>query len=172
VHCRFSALFPSRWVPVLRRTASRCTAPGHADDGCAECHACGKSHPGRPLPFRSPQYADTKRGKDLLRKEAYRLVSIREGGLVRQIPAIRAAVRGLFIAAAKGKPSALKSALTILESLQTIQTRNGDHLAFPCRHGANAKIERVIVEPYPGGDQMTPAEREEFERLLAKARSR
>jgi hypothetical protein len=128
-----------------------------------------KGQSGNPLGRR--KYADTRRGKDLLRKEAYRLVSIREGDDVRQIPAIQAAMRGLFIAAAKGRPSAIKSALTILESLQEEMQRELKISWVTPAEEPTTKIERVILEPYPGLSQMTKTEREEFEQLLEKARN-
>jgi hypothetical protein len=129
-----------------------------------------KGQPGNPSGRRP--YAESRRAQDLIRKEAYRRVSVREGDTIRELPAIQVAMRGLFVAAAKGKPSALKIALAILESLEKEIPREIKVTWVKPEEEPIAKIERVIVEPYPGLNQMTPAEREQFERLLEKAKSR
>src|SRR5689334_7790480 len=89
-------------------------------------HAVGYGRPPVHSRFRKGQsgnpagrrkYTDSARGKQFLREEAFRLVTIREGDKTIRIPAIQAALRGLFVNAARGSASALKSALKINEEL-------------------------------------------------------
>jgi Family of unknown function (DUF5681) len=72
-----------------------------------------KGQSGNPAGRR--RYTDSQRGKDLLRQEANRLVTVREGEKVMRMPAVQAAIRRLFHAAAQGDRSALRLVLNALQ---------------------------------------------------------
>jgi hypothetical protein len=75
-----------------------------------------KGQSGNPT-GRRRRATDTVRGNDLLRQEADRLVTVREGDKVVRMPAARAAVRRLFHAAVQGDWSALKMVLAVLQDI-------------------------------------------------------
>jgi hypothetical protein len=54
----------------------------------------------------------------LLRQEANRMVSVRDGGRVVRMTVLRAMVRGLWAQAAKGNPSAIKLVLAALQDVE------------------------------------------------------
>jgi hypothetical protein len=70
------------------------------------------------------RYTDSERGRQLLRQEANRLVTVRDGDKRFRISAFQAALRSLFISAAKGNPSAQK---TMLNSVLEIEEASGDN---------------------------------------------
>src|SRR5215467_9188449 len=55
----------------------------------------------------------------LLRQEANRLVSVRNGERIVRMTVLRAMVRGLWAQAAKGNPSAIKLVLAALQDVET-----------------------------------------------------
>jgi hypothetical protein len=63
------------------------------------------------------RYTESKRGRQLLRQEANRLVTVREGEKVVRVTALQAAIRSLFYAAAKGNPSAQRMVLNVIQDL-------------------------------------------------------
>src|SRR5690242_15291857 len=71
-----------------------------------------KGRSGNPAGRR--RYTESERGRQLLRQDANRKVTIREGDKAVQITALQAAVRSLFYAAVKGKASALKMVLAAI----------------------------------------------------------
>jgi hypothetical protein len=129
-----------------------------------------KGQSGNPAGRR--KYTDSARGKQLLREEAFRLVTLREGDRTVRIPAIQAALRGLFVNAARGSASALKSALKINEELASEEPKLQNIQISWVSPGKlePARMERRIVEPYPGLSRMSDTERAQFEQLLQKAR--
>jgi len=118
-----------------------------------------KGRSGNPAGRR--RYAQSERGWRLLRQEANRKLMLREGDKIERITAIRAAIRSLFVSAAKGKTAALKM---ILQAMS--ETAAAD------REGAPTKICRIIVDPNQPRDlsKLTGTEVDELERLLSKAR--
>jgi Family of unknown function (DUF5681) len=56
----------------------------------------------------------------LLRQEANRLVSVRDGDRVVRMTVLRAMIRGLWAQAAKGNPSAIKLVLAALQDAETV----------------------------------------------------
>jgi hypothetical protein len=60
---------------------------------------------------------ESERGRQLLRQEANRLVTLREGDKVVRVTALQATVRSLFYAAAKGNPSAQRMVLNAIQDL-------------------------------------------------------
>jgi len=87
---------------------------------------------------------------------------LREGDKIEKLTAIRAAMRSLFVAAAKGKTAALKM---VLQAMNEITAADSD--------GAPRKIYRVIVDPNQPKDlsKLTDTEIDALERLLSKARN-
>jgi hypothetical protein len=102
-----------------------------------------------------------ERGWRLLQQEANRKLILREGDRIERLTAIRAAIRSLFVSAAKGKTAALKIVLQAM-----------NEIAAADRQSTPMKIYRTIVNPNQPTDlsKFTDTELEEFERLLAKAR--
>jgi hypothetical protein len=70
------------------------------------------------------RYTDSERGRQLLRQEANRLVTVRDRDKTFRISAFQAALRSLFLSAAKGNPSAQK---TMLNSVLEIEEASGDN---------------------------------------------
>lgn len=86
---------------------------------------------------------------------------LREGDRLEKLPAIRAAIRSLFVSAAKGKTPALKMVLQAMTEFAAADSE-----------GTPRKIYRVIVDPNQSRDlsKLTETEVDELERLLSKAR--
>jgi Family of unknown function (DUF5681) len=104
--------------------------------------------------------AQNERGWRLLWQEANRKLMLREGDRIEKLTAIRAAIRSLFVSAAKGKTAALKMVLQAMN-----ETAAAD------RDGAPRKIYRIIVDPNQPRDlsKLTESEVDELETLLSKA---
>jgi hypothetical protein len=81
-----------------------------------------KGQSGNPTGRR--RYTDSERGRQLLRQEANRLVTVRDGAKTFRISAFQAALRSLFLSAAKGNPSAQK---TMLNAVRAIEEADGDN---------------------------------------------
>ena len=118
-----------------------------------------KGRSGNPAGRR--RYAQSERGWRLLWQEANRKLMLREGDKIEKITAIRAAIRSLFVSAAKGKTAALKM---VLQAMSEIAAADGE--------GTPRKIYRIIVDPNQPRDpsKLTETEVDELERLLSKAR--
>jgi Family of unknown function (DUF5681) len=71
-----------------------------------------KGQSGNPTGRR--RYTESERGKQLLRQEAGRIVTIREGDKVVRVSALQAVIRSVFYTAAKGNTSAQKMILNVL----------------------------------------------------------
>src|SRR5438105_14220809 len=78
----------------------------------------------------------SERGGQLLRQEANRVLTLREGDKIEKLTAIRAAMRSLFLSAAKGKTAALKMVLQALSEITAVESNE-----------APMKICRIIVDP-------------------------
>ncbi len=118
-----------------------------------------KGRSGNPVGGR--RYAQGERGSRLLRQEANRILMLREGDKIEKLPAIQAAMRSLFVSAAKGKTAALKM---ILQAMSEIAAADSERTPM--------KIYRFIVDPNQPTDlgKLTETEVDELERLLSKAR--
>ena len=68
-----------------------------------------------------PRQAATERAKALALQEAYRTVTVKEGGRARALPAIQAVLRSQIALAAKGNVQAQRAVLT---AIQTIEEKN------------------------------------------------
>jgi hypothetical protein len=62
--------------------------------------------------------AKVKRLEEIILKEAYRLVRVREGDHVEQIPTIEAVLRGVFTHAAKGNGPAQRFSIEVLRACE------------------------------------------------------
>src|SRR5512133_4357906 len=74
-----------------------------------------KGQSGNPTGRR--RYTESERGRQLLRQEANRLVTLREGDKFVRVTALHAAVRSLFYAAAKGNSSAQRMVLNAFQDI-------------------------------------------------------
>ena len=74
---------------------------------------------GRPKGAKNkPQHISTDTLHDIILSEAYRKVTITEGNKRKEIPILRATVRSIALAAAKGQPSAQKLLLDIVNKTE------------------------------------------------------
>ena len=74
---------------------------------------------GRPTGAKNkPQHISTDTLHDIILSEAYRKVTITEGNKRKEIPILRATVRSIALAAAKGQPSAQKLLLDIVNKTE------------------------------------------------------
>src|SRR5438552_16265216 len=60
---------------------------------------------------------ENQRAKELIRQEVYRLLSVREGGKLKRIPALRAVVRRLVGTAALGDSAAQRALLRNIQAI-------------------------------------------------------
>jgi hypothetical protein len=74
-----------------------------------------KGQSGNPTGRR--RHTEGERGRHLLRQEANRLVTLREGDKVVRITALQAIIRSLFYTGAKGNPSAQRMVLNAIGAL-------------------------------------------------------
>ncbi len=74
----------------------------------------------------------------LLRQEANRLVSVRNGDRIIRMTVLRAMIRGLWAQAAKGNPSAIKLVLAALQDVEAV--------------AVEPPSVRITYEPYNMGD--------------------
>jgi hypothetical protein len=86
----------------------------------------------------------TERAKEMLIAEAYRPVSVREGDVVRRMPALQALMRNLINTGAKGDHRAQK---VVMQMIQAIEQENDARLtrlaeaAISYKRGASEEIE-------------------------------
>ena len=74
---------------------------------------------GRPKGAKNkPQHISTDTLHDIILSEAYRKITITEGNKRKEIPILRATVRSIALAAAKGQPSAQKLLLDIVNKTE------------------------------------------------------
>ena len=62
--------------------------------------------------------SENQRAKELIRQEVYRLLSVREGGKLKRIPALRAVVRRLVGTAAQGDIAAQRALLRNIQEIE------------------------------------------------------
>jgi Family of unknown function (DUF5681) len=127
-----------------------------------------KGQSGNPTGRR--RYTESERGRQLLLQEANRLVTVRDGAKTLRISAFQAALRSLFISAAKGNPSAQK---TMLNAVRAIEKTDGDN------NPAGIVISWQEPEPMTATpanlleqldlSHFTDEELDRFEELLSKA---
>jgi len=85
---------------------------------------------GRPKGAKNkPQQISTETLHDIILSEAYRNVTITEGNKRREIPILRATVRSIALAAAKGQPSAQKLLLDIVNKTETAKRQDNERTA-------------------------------------------
>jgi|HubBroStandDraft_1064217.scaffolds.fasta_scaffold107245_2 hypothetical protein len=75
-----------------------------------------KGQSGNPSGKRRPDEAE--RAKKLIRQEAYRLLTIREGQKVTKMPTLQAVVRSHFASAAKGSVAAQRAVVKTLQDIE------------------------------------------------------
>jgi Family of unknown function (DUF5681) len=75
-----------------------------------------KGQSGNPSGKRRPDEAE--RAKKLIRREAYRLLTIREGQKVTKMPTLQAVVRSHFVSAAKGSVAAQRAVVKTLQDIE------------------------------------------------------
>jgi Family of unknown function (DUF5681) len=78
-----------------------------------------KGQSGNPSGKRRP--ADAERSKKLIRQEAYRLLTVREGDKVVRMPALQAVLRSQIASAAKGSVAAQR---VVVKTLQEIEAED------------------------------------------------
>jgi hypothetical protein len=103
------------------------------------------------------RYTDSERAKQLLREEANRLISVREGGSVLRITALRAMIRNLLLLAAKGNASAQRTVWKAIEALEADDRQNDP-----------TSIVRWIVDPAEQQVDLTKLTDEQLETLIAR----
>ena len=113
-----------------------------------------KGRSGNPTGRR--RYTESERAQQLLREEGGRVLTLRQGDRVEKITAMRAAVRSLYIEAAKGKPAAQKMVLQLVAA----EIKPQENKAKP------TKLDR---DADPGFKSLADSELDELERLCAKA---
>jgi Family of unknown function (DUF5681) len=101
--------------------------------GAANKYEIGYGRPPQHSRFRKGQsgnptgrrrYTESERGKQLLRQEAGRLVTVREGDKVVRVSALQAVLRSVFYTAAKGNTSAQKMILNVLKDTADAEPQN------------------------------------------------
>jgi hypothetical protein len=122
-----------------------------------------KGQSGNPTGRR--RYTDSERAKQLLRQEANRPVSIREGDKAVRIPALQAAIRSIFYSAAKGSSAAQKMVLTAMAQLGEVATGENNRIEvtwLPPQYSVTGILEELDLSALPAG------ERTQFEQILAR----
>jgi hypothetical protein len=116
------------------------------------------------------RYTDSQRGRQLLRQEANRLVTVRDGDKTFRISAFQAALRGLFFSAAKGNPSAQK---TMLNSVLEIEGADGDnnprHVVLTWLDTASILANPVSLMEHLDLSHFTDGQRDRLKELLSIA---
>ena len=85
---------------------------------------------GRPKGAKNkPQHISTDTLHDIILSEAYRKVTITEGNKRKEIPILRATVRSIALAAAKGQPSAQKLLIDIVNKTETAKRQDYERTA-------------------------------------------
>jgi Family of unknown function (DUF5681) len=114
-----------------------------------------KGRSGNPTGRR--RYTESERAQQLLREEGARVLTLRQGNRVEKITAVRAAVRSLFLEAAKGKTAAQKMVLQLVAA----QSKPPEN---------NEKPTKLLDRAADAGLKMlTDSELAELERLVDKA---
>ena len=80
-----------------------------------------KGQSGNPTGKR--RHGEAERAEVLIRKEAYRLLTVREGDKVSRMPALQAVWRSLMASAAKGNVSALRAAVKGVLDIEDARAR-------------------------------------------------
>ena len=75
-----------------------------------------KGQSGNPTGKR--RHGETERAQKLIREEAYRLLTIREGDKVTRIPALQAVFRSQIASAAKGNVSAQRAVVKVVQEIE------------------------------------------------------
>ena len=114
-----------------------------------------KGRSGNPTGRR--RYTESERTQQLLREEGARVLTLRQGNRVEKITAVRAAVRSLFLEAAKGKTAAQKMVLQLVAA----QSKLPENKEKPTK--------LLNREADPGLKMLTDSELAELERLVDKA---
>src|SRR5436190_1554264 len=100
---------------------------GEPDDKVKDTYPVGYRKPPVHSRFRKGQSGNpsgkaraskAERAKDLLCQELYRLLSVREGGKLKRIPALHAVVRRLVAAAAQGNLAAQRMLLRNIQEIE------------------------------------------------------
>ena len=76
------------------------------------------------------RYTDSERGKQLLREESDRLVSIREGDKSVRMSALRAAIRSTFYSAAKGRSTAQRLVFNLVAAASEADSANPTQITW------------------------------------------
>ena len=103
---------------------------------------------GRPKGSRNvqPKATIVERLSSLVLAEAYRLIQIRDGGTLLEIPAVQAALRSLSVQAAQGKLGAQRMLLELVSLAEGERRRERDQLfesAVEYKFDAQAKIDEA-----------------------------
>lgn len=69
-------------------------------------------------PSGRPRGGKGAQAEELILKEAYRRIKVREGESVTSVPTLQAIVRGVFVDAAKGNRPARRDAITAVQSIE------------------------------------------------------
>ena len=75
-----------------------------------------KGQSGNPTGKR--RHGETERAQKLIREEAYRLLTIREGDKVTRMPALQAVFRSQIASAAKGNVSAQRAVVKVVQEIE------------------------------------------------------
>ena len=75
-----------------------------------------KGQSGNPTGKR--RHSDAERAQKLIREEAYRLLTIREGDKVTRMPALQAVFRSQIASAAKGNVSAQRAVVKVVQEIE------------------------------------------------------
>ena len=113
------------------------------------------------------RYTESARAKQLLREEANRLITVRDGENIVRITALRAMIRNLLLLAAKGNASAQRTVWKAIEELEAED-----------RQQEPTSIVRWIVDPREqldptkvSDEQLEKLTDEQLEMLIAKLSS-
>jgi transcription initiation factor IIF auxiliary subunit len=103
------------------------------------------------------RYTESERAKQLLREEANRLISVREGGSVVRITALRAMIRNLLLLAAKGNASAQRTVWKVIEQLEADD-----------RQKEPTSIVRWVIDPGEQKIDLTKLTDEQLESIIGR----
>lgn len=99
-------------------------------------------------PSGRPRGKDAERMKALVLKEAYRLVTVKDGDDIKSVPALQAVVRSTIAQAAKGNGPARRSLLELVGSAEAQEVKKGAATKDPeleARPMSNIEIARRIA---------------------------
>jgi hypothetical protein len=80
-----------------------------------------KGQSGNPTGKR--KHGEAERAEALIRQEAYRLLTVREGDKVSRMPALQAVIRSQIAAAAKGNVTAQRALVKIVQDIEGARAR-------------------------------------------------